>query len=234
MKIPKQLLFIFLIFFCFDNLIFSQNFSAKSEEKRSALVKQLKNRLEIRDRKILYSIGLVDREKFIPEKFRKYTYTETSVPLSNGKTIPTVSEIVKVLLMADTKDKQKILIIGNNAGYSAALFSYFYDNVYLIETDLTKEKLYKKHLIDNHNNITAYYGFGIDAFQGYGPFDAIFIHGSVQRVEPVFFDMLKSLGEIIFPLESPSGLQQIVKYRKIYSEISISSGGISNFSSLKP
>ncbi len=110
------------------------------------------------------------------------------------------------------------MIIGNNAGYAAALFSYFYDNVYLIETDVTRENLYSTLLKNKYNNITIYYGNAPDAFQGYGPFDAIFIHGSVTRVEPSYFDILKSLGEIIFPLESTGGLQQIVKYRKVYSE----------------
>ena len=233
MKIMKAFLLIILLSFTSADLLLAQNFSALNNDKRTALINNLRENKGIRDRKLLYSIELVDRDLFIPENFRKYTYTETSIPLSGGNTIPPLSEIVKALNMIDTKEKQKVLIIGNNAGYAAALFSFFYDNVYLVETDRDNEELYSDILTDKYNNITAYYGYAPDAFQGYGPFDAIFIHGSVQRVEPAYFDILKSLGEIIFPLESPGGLQQLVKYRKVYSEISITAGDISYFSSLK-
>ncbi len=233
MKNLKGFLFILLLYSCSAALTFSQVSGESMNEKRAQLIDYLKENQGIRDRKLLYSIELIDREYFIPERFRKYTYTETAVPLSNGKKIPPVSDIVKALNMFDTREKEKVLIIGNNAGYAAALFSYFYDNVYLIETDTTKEDLYDTLLEDKYNNINIFYGSAADAFQGYGPFDAIFIHGSVQQVSPTFFDILKSLGEIIFPLESKGGLQQIVKYKKVYSEISISAGDISNFPPLR-
>ena len=233
MKNLKAFLLIIVFSFTSAVLLYAQNSSSASTDKRAELVNILKENHGIRDRKLLYSIELIDRDLFIPENFRKYTYTETSIPLSNGSTIPPLSEVVKALNMADNKEKQKVLIIGNNAGYAAALFSYFYDNVYLIETDRDNEDLYSNIFSEKYNNITVFYGYAPDAFQGYGPFDAIFIHGAIQRVEPVYFDILKSLGEIIFPLESPGGLQQLVKYRKIYSEISITAGDISYFSSLK-
>ncbi len=233
MKKLKRILLLLLLLSSAVCYSFSQSLSGTFDEQRSELINKIRDNYGIRDRKILYSIELIDRVKFIPEKFSRYTYTETSVPLSNGKTIPPVSEIVRILNLSDTREKQKILIMGNNAGYAAALFSYFYDSVYLIETDETRQNLYGTLLKNNYNNITIFYGSAPDAFQGYGPFDAIFIHGSVQSVDPVFFDILKSLGEIIFPLESPGGLQQIVKYRKVYSEISITAGYVSNFSSLK-
>ena len=233
MKILKAFLLIIIFSLSPADFLYAQVFSSGTDEKRTALINNLKENHGIRDRKLLYSIDLIDRDIFIPEKFRKYTYTETSIPLAGGNTIPPVSEIAKALTMADTKEKQKVLIIGSHAGYAAALFSYFYDNVYLIETDQENKNTYPAILEEKYNNITAYYGYAPDAFQGYGPFDAIFIHGSVRTVEPVFFDILKSLGEIIFPLESPGGLQQIVKYKKVYSEISITSGGTSYFSSLR-
>ena len=233
MKKRTASVFTLLIILFSSELCFSQDLYPEYEEKRKELINSIEKNQGIRDRKLLYSIELIDRELFIPDKFKKYSYSMTSIPLSNGKTIPPVSEIVKILNLADTKEKQKILIIGNNAGYAAALFSYFYDSVYLVETDTTLLNLYKTILEDKYNNITVYYGSAPDAFQGYGPFDAVFIHGSVGRVDPVYFDILKSLGEIIFPLESPDGLQQIVKYRKVYSEISITAGEVSSFPPLK-
>ena len=165
MKKLKGFIFILLLSVSTSDFSFSQVLTDTYSEKRSELIKKIKDNLGIRDRKLLYSIELIEREEFIPEKFRKYTYTETSVPLPNSNTIPPVSQIVKVLNMADTKEKQKIMIIGNNAGYAAALFSYFYDNVYLIETDVTRENLYNSLLKNKYNNITIFYGNVPDAFQ---------------------------------------------------------------------
>ena len=138
----KQLLFIctlilslFSFFPCFAQVTtIEYNYG----EERTSLIKTISERYNIRDRKLLYSIDLIDRELFVPEKYKKYSYAETSIPLSNGKTIPAITEIIKILNFSGMKEKQKVLIIGNNAGYAAALFSYFYDSVYLIETDKTQ------------------------------------------------------------------------------------------------
>ena len=232
----KQHLFVSILILSFFSLFpgFAQVISPEINysEERASFIKTISERYNIRDRKLLYSIELIDRELFVPEKFKKYAYAETSIPLSNGKTIPSITEIVKILNFSGMKGKQKVLIMGNNAGYAAALFSYFYDSVYLIETDRTRENLYKTLLNDKYNNITVYYGNAPDSFQGYGPFDSIILLGAVGSVEPAFFDVLKSLGEIIFPMESRGGLQQIIKYRKAYSEISITAGDVSFFPSL--
>ena len=219
-----------LLLLSFSAILFSQENDLPA--KKTSLIKTLSGRYRIEDKKILYAIELIERELFIPESFQKYAYNETSIPLVNGKTIPSVTELVKILNFTETKESRNVLVIGSNGGYTAALFSYFYDNVYLIETDTSREDLYISLFTDKYSNINIEYGNNPEAFKGYGPFDFIFLQGSISRLDPVFFDMLQSKGEIIFPLESSSGLQQIVRYRKVYGEIWISSGDVSFYPSL--
>ena len=175
--------------------------------------------------KVNAALSRIDRAQFLPESLKSYADMDSSLPLSDGGRIPSKTDISFVLNSISTFDNPKVLIIGNNAGYSAAVFAQLYPRVYLIETSKNSE-LYSQIFKDNDiTNITAYYGNIYDYFAPQGPFDIIFIHGGVTTLTNLFTDQLKAKGELLVPIQDSHGFQQLMKYRKANGNFYITSVG---------
>lgn len=175
--------------------------------------------------KVDAALAKVDRAQFLPETLKSYADMDSSLPLSDGGRIPSKTEIAFVLGSISTFDNPKVLIIGNNAGYSASVFAHIYPRVYLIETSKNSE-LYSKIFKDNGlSNITPYYGNIYDYFSQQGPFDIIFIQGGVTTLTNLFTDQLKAKGELLVPIQDSHGFQQLMKYRKSNGNFYITSVG---------
>ena len=173
----------------------------------------------------LDALTAIDRAQFLPESLKSYADMDSSLPLSDGGRIPSKTEIEFVLNSISSYENPKVLIIGNNAGYCAAVFARAYHRVYLIETSKNSE-LYSQIFKENGlSNITPYYGNNYDYFASQGPFDIIFIHGGVTTLTNLFTDQLKSRGELLVPLQDANGVQQLMKYRKSNGDFYITSAG---------
>ena len=179
--------------------------------------------------KVDSALAKIDRALFLPESLKSYADMDSSLPLSDGGRIPSKSEIASVLNSISTFDNPKVLIIGNNAGYSASIFAQIYPRIYLIETSKNSE-LYSRIFSENGlSNITPYYGNSYDYFAPQGPFDIIFVQGGLTTLTNLFTDQLKSKGELLVPIQDPHGFQQLMKYRKSNGNFYITSVGNSFF-----
>lgn len=195
--------------------LFSLIFSLSAQESRPSG----------KNPKVDSALEKIDRAPFLPESLKSYADMDSSLPLPDGGRIPSKTEIAFVLGSISTFDNPKVLIIGNNAGYCAAVFSQVYPRIYLIETSKNSE-LYSKVFSDNKiSNITAYYGNSYDYFLSQGPFDIIFVQGGLTTLTNLFTDQLKARGELLVPIQDSHGFQQLMKYRKSNGNFYITSVG---------
>lgn len=205
--------------------LFSQETEPPVKEEWNKMTEKIVNRQQIKNKKIIDAFNSVDRNDFVPAYLKNYAYADSSLPTEGGR-IPSPSEIAMVLKNISFIENAKVLIIGNNAGYSAALFSKIFKQVFLIETSRSQSDIYKNiFTFKGYNNVSVYYGNNYDFFSVSGPFDIIFIQGGITALTDLFIDQLKPKGELFAPIQDQEGFQQLLKYETSEGDITISSIG---------
>lgn len=166
-----------------------------------------------------------DRMLFIPEDLKEHVYHDSSVPLQDDGRIPSPSELALVLRNVSAYENAKVLIIANNGGWCASVFSKLFKEIYLIETSRNEENYQEIFENQGIDNITAYYGSNYAFFSDKGPFDIIFIQGGITTLTNLFIDQLRSKGELFAPIQTQENFQQLIKYRKTNGNVTISAIG---------
>ncbi|MCQ2604129.1 MAG: hypothetical protein MJ215_03685 [Spirochaetia bacterium] len=187
---------------------------------------------ESKNARIDSAIKKTDRSVFLPEQLKNFADVDISIPLQDGGRIPSQADLELILQNITIKENARVLIIGNNAGYCAAVFSRIFSSVYLVETSHSQESYSNIFTPDNIRNVNVYYGNSYDYFRTAGPFDVIFIQGGIRTLSSLFIDMLKPDSELLAPMLNQDGIQQLVKYKKSGSGTTISIVGNTFFRTL--
>ncbi|MCP5513895.1 MAG: hypothetical protein H7A26_00325 [Spirochaetales bacterium] len=207
-------------------LVFLPSFAAPQElydsfaQQRSALVSSFEKKYPKNDKKIFQALSSVKREDFLPEKIKKYAYIDISLPLDNtgtgtaSGTIVSHSDILKILLNLQNTDRNRALVIGRGAGFTAAVLSSLYSTVFLIETDKGESDKYALFMPEIYPNIITQFTKEFNFFRSNRPFDLIVLNGSIESYAGEFTEDLSEKGELFFPLSDNDGFQLLYRAEK--------------------
>jgi len=165
----------------------------------------------IKEAKILDAVASVDRHKFVPEGMREYAYEDISLPVGNGEAIPPAYFTALIAKMAGFGPGDKVLIIGIEAGYQAAVFSKLAGKIYCLEP---YEKLAAE--AGERLRVLGYKGISIKAGSPEGgwlehaPFNVIVITNQMDYAPKKVVDQLMMNGRIIMPMREYAGKKLIV------------------------
>ena len=204
---------VLLILFSFTVLSSQSVYDPLAEEK-STLIKSLEKRFNIRDRKIITALESVKREDFLPQNMIKYSYVDISLPLDSVNTIISHSDITKVILNIKNPDRGKVLIIGRNCGFAAAVVASLYTEVFVIESNTAEEERYRMIFPEKYGNVNYAFTNDYSYFSASAPFDLILLNGTLSGFSGNFMEQLKEGGEIIFPMTDSDGFQLLYRAEK--------------------
>ena len=94
------------------------------------------NQLEergIKDQKALQAIRRVPRELFVPENQRKFSYTDSALPIDCGQTISQPFIVAYMTEKLQLQPNDKVLEIGTGSGFQTAILAQLVKEVYTIE-----------------------------------------------------------------------------------------------------
>lgn len=95
--------------------------SASSEAARRAMIDSQLRTSGVNEPWVLAAMASVPREDFVPAAMRSAAYIDRAIPLENGRSLAAPLVQGKMLAEAAPKPADKALLVGDGAGYLAAL-----------------------------------------------------------------------------------------------------------------
>ncbi|UTO28927.1 protein-L-isoaspartate O-methyltransferase family protein [Bartonella harrusi] len=174
-----------------------------AELRRKMVDNQIRT-VDVTDLSVLEAFLMVPREDFVPEEMKALSYLDTDiiVSLARNEFPPRYSmgpaSLAKLLQLAAVKSSDIVLDIGANSGYCAALLAKLAGSVVALESDEILSERASKTLKRNQcDNVIVVYGSLEQGYAVGGPYDLIFIEGSVDFIPEDLFEQMKDGGRLV-------------------------------------
>lgn len=165
----------------------------------------------IKDQKILDAIGKTERHKFVPDGMGEYAYEDISLPVGDDEAVPPAYFTALIAKMAGFKGDERVLIIGVEAGYQAAVFSGLAREICCVDVS---EKLVagaeKRLGTLGYGNIKIKAGNLQAGWIERAPFHVIIITNPMEYVPKNVVDQVMMNGKVIMPMREFWGKKLIV------------------------
>lgn len=188
---------------------------ASFEAERDAMVREQLQARDIHDARVLDAMRKVPRDRFVPEPFRRYAYSDEPLPIGRGQTI---SQPYVVAFMAEAlklRGHERILEVGSGSGYAAAVLSLLGSEVYGIELE---KDLYDRSAVTiralGYPNVNLRSGDGFNGWPEKAPFHAIVMSFAAEKIPDPLWHQLAEGGRLIYPRGSADELQELVLVTK--------------------
>lgn len=132
----------------------------------------------IQNEQIVNALVNVPREEYLPDALQNSAYVDEVIHFGEGQFMLSCLTMAQLLLLANIKAHQKVLLLANDGGYSAALLAEMKADIKLFTTK------------DNENN----------------SFDLMLIVGACEELPESLISLLKVNGRIIGALKNRQGL----------------------------
>ena len=153
---------------------------------------------DVNDANIVSAMMSVPREQFVPAARVELAYIDEDIEVAPGRYLMEPSPFGKLLQAAAITKSDKVLDVGCNTGYSAAVLAHMAASVTALEADealsaTARENLSRLHL-DNASVITGSLAAG---HASGAPYDVILVNGAVDEVPPALLDQLADNGRLV-------------------------------------
>ncbi|WP_455479930.1 protein-L-isoaspartate O-methyltransferase family protein [Bartonella sp. B23] len=174
-----------------------------AELRRKMVDNQIRT-VDVTDLSVLEAFLTVPREDFVPEDMKALSYIDTDLAIySQQNGLPPYysmgpASLAKLLQLAAVKSSDIVLDIGANSGYCAALLSKLAGSVVALESNKTLSEHASDTLERNqYDNVVVIHGSLEQGYAVGGPYDLIFIEGSVDFIPKEIFDQMKDCGRLV-------------------------------------
>lgn len=183
--------------------------------RRRILVEYLRDKIGIKDEKVLSAINQIPRHLFFDSIFDNYAYEDRAFPIASNQTISHPSTVAEQTELLNLSVGEKILEIGTGSGYQTLILIAMGARVYTIERQNELVKFSRK-MFERINTFPKKQVFG-DGFAGIpedAPFDKILVTCGAETLPIELLRQLKIGGIMVIPLGKGEE-QMLTRYRKI-------------------
>lgn len=135
----------------------------------------------------------VPREQFVPKELQATAYTDRSIPLGGGRMLNPPLATGQMLMIAEPKMADHVLLIGAGSGYMAALLAGQVGTLVAVDDDAILAQAARTHNPDL-NLIEAPLAAGAP---DHAPYDLIIIDGAIEAVPDAIVAQLAEGGRIV-------------------------------------
>ncbi len=202
-------------------------------ELRERLAEEIAAKYGINNRNIIEAFKRVPRDIFLPNYVENLAYKDTAIPLGRGEILPSPGNVAVILKNLSPERGSRVLIVGVNTGYTAALFARITSEVYVIEANKDRSDRNREIFAAlGYQNINLKTGDAFSLWEEASPFDIILIHGAVTSVPADLTRQLAVGGKLVTPISDESGFQLLILIERGVPSFSVKSLGTGFFSSL--
>jgi protein-L-isoaspartate(D-aspartate) O-methyltransferase len=211
-----------LVSFAFPaSLAYSSEDPALTEARRRMVERDLRGR-DIRDPKVLETMGRVPRHLFVESSQRNKAYADYPLPIGEGQTISQPYIVALMTQILQVRPGERVLEIGTGSGYQAAVLAELGAQVYTIEIQETLAKQAAQRLKElGYDRVRVKYGDGYLGWEEEAPFDAVIVTCAANHIPPTLIKQLKEGGRLVIPLGSTTYFQTLTLLTKKEGKIDI-------------
>ena len=182
------------------NLGCSQNTDSYENQRKIMVEDQIKRR-GVKDVGVLKAVQKVEREKFVPEKYRDLAYSDNPLPIGHQQTISQPYIVAYMTEHLQISKSHNVLEIGTGSGYQAAILAELAHHVFTIEIIPKLAESAEKVLMElAYENITVRTGDGYKGWPEEAPFDRIMVTAAPNEIPEKLVEQLAPNGRMILPV----------------------------------
>jgi protein-L-isoaspartate(D-aspartate) O-methyltransferase len=144
----------------------------------------------VTDRGVLAAMGLVARERFVPEAARAFAYFDRPLPLTKERAMMPPAALGRLLSELAPRAGERALIIGSGTGYSAALLGAIGLDVIALESDDRLAAAAREIGVDTMTGSLA------EGWKKAAPYDLILLDGAVEEIPAAIVGQLAPEGRL--------------------------------------
>lgn len=164
---------------------------------RKRLVESQVRPNNVTDPSVISAFATVEREAFLPKSKQAIAYSELELPTTAGRALWAARDQSKLLQAMDLESSDLALVIGAAEGYSAALIGQIVETVIALESDdAVTDETTDRLLTLGHDKIACVTGSLEAGYPSEGPYDAIYVNGSVSVVPDTWLSQLAVGGRL--------------------------------------
>lgn len=176
------------------------------EQARFNMVEQQIRPWDVLDGRVLSLLETIQREDFVPVRYRKLAFADVAVPLDAGQVMMRPKIEARMLQALDLKEDETVLEIGTGSGFITACLAALAKRVVSVEIfeELHREAAAK--LADIHTgNVELFTGDAMRDWQPEQAHDVVVVTGSVPVVPDQFLGWVNPGGRMfVITGESPA------------------------------
>ena len=171
------------------------------EEKKKALIRELKSGKLLRTRVVTRAFEEVPRELFVPQKYRGQAYSDQPLPIGEGQTISAPHMVAMMTELLEPKKTDKVLEVGAGSGYQAAILSRLVKKLITIELEPELARRARESLKKaGYRNVRVLAGDGSKGYPKEAPYDKVIVTCACPEIPPALIEQLKEGGKLVAPV----------------------------------
>ncbi len=171
------------------------------EYARANMIEQQIRPWDVLDQRVLDALAAIPREVFLPEEHQGLAYSDTRIPLGNGRYSLNPNIEARLLQAAVLETDDRTLIIGCGTGYLAACAAKMCKHVESIDTqEAVNAEAQDKSAKCGIDNIKFFTGDLIADLPDKTSYDAIIVNGSLPTIPERLKTRLTLNGRLIITI----------------------------------
>jgi protein-L-isoaspartate(D-aspartate) O-methyltransferase len=164
--------------------------------QRAAMVASQLRPNDVRDARIRDAMLTIPRERFVPPAAIPVAYAEDCISLGSGRVLADPRAFAKLLQLAAVGPDDTVLDVGCATGYSSAVLSLLAGRVIALEEDPVLARQAEQNLQLLSANVHVVRGPFAAGCAERGPYDVIFVNGSIEAQPAGLLSQLKDGGRL--------------------------------------
>lgn len=176
--------------------------------------RQIANR-GIDDAAVLRAMSVVPRELFVPERYQRYAYDDTPLPIPGNQTISQPYVVALMISKLELDHDDKVLEIGGGSGYAAALLGQIVHEVHTVER-IRELVVYARERLEvlGYENVFVHHGDGTLGWAPAAPYNGIVVAAGGPSVPETLKYQLAIDGRLVIPVGVSERRQQLRMVRR--------------------
>jgi protein-L-isoaspartate(D-aspartate) O-methyltransferase len=168
------------------------------ENARFNMIEQQIRPWEVLDQRVLDLLNELPRENFVPQRYRKLAYVDTTIPLGNDQVMMPPRVEARILQGLNIQADETVLEVGTGSGYVTALLASLGEHVYSVDINAEMTRTAGDKLADHGIiNVTLETGDAARGWDVHAPYDVIVITGSLPLLPDKFKQELNVGGRLV-------------------------------------
>lgn len=188
---------------------------SRFEAMRAAMIDSQLRPTGVNDPRVLAAFASVPRELFVPEKLKNLAYLDEDIELAPGRGLMEPLVFGNLLMRAELRAQDRVLLIGLAGGYEAAVIARLAGEVVAVEEAPILAANAMEALASAHvANVSVVTGPLTEGDPSRAPYDVLFLNGAAEVVPPALVEQLAEGGRFVGVILDEAGMSRAASGRK--------------------